>query len=81
MAETKKLYRSSTDKMLAGVCGGMGEYSGIDSTIIRLIWVAVILFSGFFPGIVAYIVAALVIPEKPGKKAPLKPSVIPPKTV
>ena len=58
----KKLYRSITDKKLAGVCGGLAEYLGMDSTIIRLIW-ALLIFSGV--GLVAYIVAALVIPNPP----------------
>ena len=58
----KKLYRSFTDKKLAGVCGGLAEYLGMDSTIIRLIW-ALLIFSGV--GLVAYIVAALVIPNPP----------------
>jgi phage shock protein PspC (stress-responsive transcriptional regulator) len=59
----KKLYRSITDKKLAGVCGGLAEYLGMDSTIIRLILVLAVLFTGV--GILAYIVAALVIPNPP----------------
>ena len=57
----KKLYKSSTDKKLFGVCGGLAEYFGIDSTIVRLILVLAILFAGC--GILAYLVAALVMPE------------------
>ncbi len=59
----KKLYRSITDKKLAGVCGGLAEYLGMDSTIIRLILVLAVLFAGV--GILAYIIAALVIPNRP----------------
>lgn len=59
----KKLYRSITDKKLAGVCGGLAEYLGMDSTIIRLILVLAVLFAGV--GILAYIIAALVIPQQP----------------
>lgn len=59
----KKLYRSITDKKLAGVCGGLAEYLGMDSTIVRLILVLAVLFAGV--GILAYIVAALVIPNPP----------------
>ena len=59
----KKLYRSITDKKLAGVCGGLAEYLGMDSTIIRLILVLAVLFAGV--GILAYIIAALVIPNPP----------------
>ena len=59
--ETKKLYRSKKDRVFAGVCGGIGEYLGVDPTVIRLL--AVILgFTG--SGVLAYIVAAILIPEK-----------------
>lgn len=58
----KKLYRSSTDKKIAGVCGGMAEYCDIDSTVIRLIWAIGILFAG--AGVFAYLIAMLIIPVK-----------------
>jgi len=57
----KKLYRSKKDRIIAGVCGGIAEYAKIDSTLIRLIWAISILFGGF--GILAYIIAWIVIPE------------------
>lgn len=60
----KKLYRSRTDKKLCGVCGGFGEYFGIDSTIVRLI-VAVAAFCSLGTLLVAYLIAALIIPEQP----------------
>ena len=59
----KKLYRSRTEKKLAGVCGGFAKYFNIDPTIVRLIWVLAAIF--VFAGLVAYIVCALVIPEEP----------------
>ena len=59
----KKLYRSNTNKKLAGVCAGLAEYLNIDTTIVRLIWALVVLFAG--AGLLAYIVCALIIPEKP----------------
>ena len=59
---SKKLYRSVSDKKLAGVCGGIAEYFGLDSTLIRVGWALVSLFG---PGILAYIICALIIPEKP----------------
>lgn len=59
----KKLYKSNTDKKLCGVCGGIAEYLDIDSTVVRLIVVLAVLFAGC--GILAYIVAALVMPNKP----------------
>ena len=58
----KKLYRNTTNKMIAGVCSGLGEYLNIDPTIIRLIW-ALIGLTG--AGLLAYLIAALIIPEKP----------------
>ncbi|MBE7026213.1 MAG: PspC domain-containing protein [Ruminococcaceae bacterium] len=57
----RKLYKSNTDKKLCGVCGGIAEYFDIDSTIVRLIWVLFTLFIGC--GIIAYIIAALVMPK------------------
>lgn len=59
----KKLYKSKTDKKLCGVCGGLAEYLGIDSTVVRLILVLAILFAGV--GLLAYIIAALVMPFNP----------------
>ena len=59
----KKLYRSRTDKKLCGVCGGLAKYLGLDSTIVRLILVLCVLFAGV--GVLAYLIAALVIPNEP----------------
>lgn len=59
----KKLYKSNTDKKLCGVCGGIAEYLDIDSTVVRLIVVLGTLFVGC--GILAYIIAALIMPNKP----------------
>ena len=58
----KKLYRSKTNKMLAGVCGGLGEYANLDPTIVRLIAVLIGLSGA---GLVAYLVCAVIIPEQP----------------
>ena len=60
----KKLYRSVSDKKLAGVCGGIAEYFGLDSTLVRVGWAVVSLFS-VGTGVLAYIACALIIPEKP----------------
>jgi phage shock protein PspC (stress-responsive transcriptional regulator) len=58
----RPLYRSTTDRMIAGVCAGIGEYTNMDPTIVRLL--AVLLFFLTGPGvIVAYIIMALIIPE------------------
>ncbi len=59
----KKLYRSKTDKKIAGVCGGLAEYLNIDATILRLAVALLVVFAG--SGLLLYIIAALVIPEKP----------------
>ena len=58
----KKLYRNTENKMIAGVCSGLAEYINIDPTIIRLIW-ALIALSGAC--LIAYLLAAIIIPEKP----------------
>ncbi|MCL1816384.1 MAG: PspC domain-containing protein [Clostridiales bacterium] len=63
----KRLYRSTSDRKLAGVCGGIGEFFGIDPTIIRVIYVIGTVFPGFFlGGLAIYIVLAIVIPFDPG---------------
>lgn len=56
----RKLYRSNKDKMLCGVCGGVGEYLNVDPTLIRLLW-AILACSG--TGLVVYILAAIIIPQ------------------
>jgi len=61
--EKKKLYKSESDKKIAGVCGGIAEYLNVDSTIVRLIAIALI-FAGT-GGLWAYLVAALVMPSAP----------------
>jgi len=60
----KKLYRSMADKKLCGVCGGLAEYFDIDPTLVRLLWVCASLFTAGFPGLLAYIVCALVMPQQ-----------------
>lgn len=59
----KKLYRSATEKKLAGVCAGIAKYFSIDATVIRLIWAVAVLCAG--TGLLAYIICALLIPEEP----------------
>ncbi|POR01780.1 hypothetical protein AU468_07435 [Alkalispirochaeta sphaeroplastigenens] len=62
--EGKKLYRSRRDRKLLGVCGGIAEYFGVDSTLVRLITILLVLVSG--SGFLAYFVAALIMKENPG---------------
>ena len=61
----KRLYKSSTDKKLDGVCAGIAEYFNIDPTLVRLGYAAVTIFSAFILGIVAYFVASMIMPRKP----------------
>ena len=56
----KRLYKSQTDRKLCGVCGGIAEYFNIDPTVIRLVW-AILVCTG--TGIVAYIIAAIIMPD------------------
>ena len=60
----KRLYKSQTDKKLCGVCGGIAEYLNIDSTWIRLAWALLVCCVG--TGILAYVLAALILPNDPG---------------
>ncbi|HHT65472.1 MAG: PspC domain-containing protein [Caldicoprobacterales bacterium] len=61
----KKLYLSDTDKKLSGVCGGIGEYFDVDSTLVRLAWVILSLaFSLGIGGLIVYVIAALIIPKR-----------------
>lgn len=60
----KKLYRSQTDKKIAGVCGGLAEYFNIDPTIIRVIFL-ILLLPGGLPGLVPYLVLWVLVPVKP----------------
>ncbi|MCK4835399.1 MAG: PspC domain-containing protein, partial [Candidatus Aminicenantes bacterium] len=59
----KRLYRSRKDKMIAGVCGGVSEYFNIDPVIIRVITIILTLWGG--SGIIAYIIAMIIIPQSP----------------
>lgn len=59
----KKLKRSRKERMLAGVCGGLAEYFGMDPSLVRIVYVLVSILSAAFPGTLAYIIMWLVIPE------------------
>lgn len=60
---TKKLYRSDTNKVLCGVIGGVGEYFDIDPTILRLGYIVIAFMSGFFPAVIGYFIAVLIVPK------------------
>ncbi|MDD6666080.1 MAG: PspC domain-containing protein [Eubacterium coprostanoligenes] len=60
---SKKLYKSTTDRKLCGVCAGIANYLNIDPTVVRLLWALITFVGG--AGVVAYVVCALVIPDEP----------------
>jgi len=64
-SNVKRLYRSETNRTIAGICGGVGEYFDMDPVAIRLGWVVLTVLTGLFPGILAYIIAIFVVPQKP----------------
>ena len=59
----KRLYRSRKDRRVAGVCAGIADFLGVDATLVRIAWVLIALAGG--PGLVLYIVLAVVVPEEP----------------
>ncbi len=62
--EYKRLYRSRTNRMLSGVCGGLGEYANIDPTLVRLLFVAGTIFSGGIL-LLVYLAMIFIVPETP----------------
>ena len=71
----KKLYRLKYDSKLCGVCGGLGKYLNLDSTLIRILWVVVSLLTGGFTGFIAYIICAVIIPLEPDDGLDVAPKV------
>jgi phage shock protein C len=66
MDTTKKLYRSRNNRELAGVAGGLAEYFGVDATIVRILFLLATVAGG--PGVILYIVLALIMPQEPEEK-------------
>ena len=62
----KKLYRSRTDVKISGVCGGIAEYLGIDSTIVRVLWVLGSFMTALMFGLLLYVICVFIIPEDSG---------------
>ncbi|NLY47562.1 MAG: PspC domain-containing protein [Clostridiales bacterium] len=63
--EPKKLYRSSTNRMICGVCQGIAEYLNMDPTVVRLLWVVLSVFCGAgILGVLVYIAAAIIMPVR-----------------
>lgn len=63
--QIKRVYRSRDNRIIAGVLGGIGEYLEIDPVLIRLIFVGITIATGIIPGIIFYILALFIIPERP----------------
>lgn len=63
----KRLFRSSSNRMVCGVCAGIGDYTGIDPTVIRVLYVIISLIAGAgFLGLILYFILAVIIPEDDG---------------
>ncbi len=67
----KKLYKNTKDKKLCGVCSGIAEYINLDPTVVRLLWV---LFCFVGAGVLVYIVAAIIMPDRPTEESTAKPA-------
>lgn len=65
---SKRLYRSTTDRKIAGICGGLAEYFDIDPVIVRII-AFILLLPGGLPGLLPYIILWIVVPENPNRSA------------
>jgi phage shock protein PspC (stress-responsive transcriptional regulator) len=75
-AETRRLTRSTTDRQIAGVCGGLAEYFTLDATLVRVVWAILTIIPGCIVlGIVAYLVAWFIMPDSPATHAVATPSV------
>ncbi len=61
----KKLYKSKENRVIAGVLGGIGEYLEVDPVFLRVFYILLSVFSAIFPGIIAYVFMAFVMPNKP----------------
>jgi len=65
MTGRRKLYRSRDDKMIAGVMGGLSEYLNVDSSFVRIGYAVLTLLTGIFPGLVLYLLMAVIVPIAP----------------
>ena len=65
MTNMRILYKSNKNKVVSGVLGGLGEYYDIDPTILRLGFLIIVIMSGLFPGVIAYIIAVFIVPNRP----------------
>lgn len=63
METTRKLYRSKNDRKLSGVCGGLGEYTGIDANVVRVLFVVLAVLGG--AGLIIYLAMWIIVPQEP----------------
>jgi phage shock protein C len=61
----RKLMRSRADRKIGGVCAGLAQYLDLDTSLVRILWFFITLACGIFPGLVAYVLAWIIIPEEP----------------
>lgn len=78
MMEPRRLYRNTHDAMVAGVCSGLGEYLGIDKTVLRVAFALLVVFTLLFPGVVVYVVMWLIVPPRPAGPYPAPYAAPPP---
>lgn len=63
--EVKRLYRSKDNKIFAGVIGGLGEYLNVDPVLLRVFWIALLIFSAIIPGLLVYLLVLFIMPPHP----------------
>jgi len=63
--QPKQLIRSRSHRKIAGVCAGFGAYLDLDVSLVRILWVFVTFMAGVFPGVIAYVLAWIIVPEEP----------------
>jgi len=63
METTRKLYRSKNDRKLSGVCGGLGEYTGIDANVVRVLFIVLAVLGG--AGLIIYLAMWIIVPQEP----------------
>ncbi|MFZ2149807.1 MAG: PspC domain-containing protein [Minisyncoccia bacterium] len=61
----KRLYKSDTNKVFAGVIGGVGEYFDMDPTLLRLAYLLIAILTAFVPALIGYLIAVIIVPKKP----------------
>lgn len=76
MNKKKKLTRNKKDRLIAGVLGGVADYFSVDSTVVRIVWLITLGLTGFIPGIIVYLVALVLVPEKGSKNGSLLQSIV-----